>query len=124
MVFDYLDFQSEKETVYTDFLSMPLDKLRNAGKSFLHPQKDEKILFICDQTLFGSVKEGFAMTEAAIYWKAQFQKAQAVRYRDLQTIERQKDWININEQFFNINPSLNLKMLKLLKKLQALHQSN
>lgn len=121
MVFDYLDFTNEKETVYTDFLSMPLDKLRNAGKSFLKPQKDERILFICDQTLFGSVKEGFALTEAAIYWKAQFQKAQAVRYRDLQTVERQKDWLHINGHFFNVNPSLNLKMMKLLKKLRGLY---
>lgn len=120
MVFDYLDFQNENETVYTDFLSMPLDKLRNAGKSFLFPQKNERILFICDQTLFGSVKEGFAMTETGIYWKAQLQKAHQVAYSDLHTIERHKDWLHINGHFFNINASLNLKMLKLLKKLKML----
>lgn len=123
MVFDYLDFQNENETVYTDFLSMPLDKLRNAGKSFLFPQKNERILFICDQTLFGSVKEGFAMTEAGIYWKAQLQKAHSVSYHDLHTIERHKDWLHINGHFFNINTSLNLKLLKLLKKLKLLFSS-
>ena len=121
MVFDYLDFQSENETVYTDFLSMPLEKLRNAGKSFLFPHKNERILFICDQTLFGSVKEGFAMTERAIYWKAQLQGAHQVAYEELQSVERHRDWLHINGQFFNVNASLNLKMLKLLKQLKSLH---
>lgn len=122
MVLDYLDFAHESEVVYTDFLVMPVEKLKNAGRSFLFPEKDEKILLICDQSLFGSCKEGFALTEKAIYWKAHLQKARQVRYDQLQGVEKEKDWININGYFFNVNASLNQKMLKLLKKLHQLQE--
>ncbi len=120
MVMHYLDFAKEEETVYTDFLAMPLDKLKNASQSFLHPEAQERIFFICDQSILGSVREGFALTERAIYWKAALEKARQVSYDNLQTIERKKDWITINGFFFNVNQSLNLKMLKLLKKIKRL----
>lgn len=120
MVLDYLDFAHESEIVYTDFLVMPVDKLKNAGRSFLFPEKNEKILLICDQSLFGSCKEGFALTETGIYWKAHLQKARNVAYAKIQSVEREKDWITINGNFFNVNPALNQKMLKLLKKLRQL----
>lgn len=120
MVLDYLDFAHESEVVYTDFLVMPVEKLKNAGRSFLFPEKSEKILLICDQSLFGSCKEGFALTEKAIYWKAHLQKARQVSYSHIQRIEREKDWININGYFFNVNASINQKMLKLLKKLRQI----
>ena len=117
MVLNYLELEEEEETVYVDFLKMPMDKLRNAGRSFLFPEKQERILLICDQTLFGSGKEGFALTEKGIYWKAHLEKARLVYYEQLDTIERKEDWITINGHFFNVNPSLNLKMLKLLKRI-------
>lgn len=117
MVADYLAFDQEKETVYVDFIKMPLEKLRNASKSFLFPAKDEKIFFICDQSLLGSCREGFALTEKAIYWKATLEKARSVAYHNLISVEREKDWLSINKQFFNVNPSLNLKLLKLLKRI-------
>ena len=117
MVADYLSFDQEKETVYSDFIKMPIEKLRNASKSFLFPAKDEKIFFICDQSMLGSCREGFALTEKAIYWKATLEKARAVAYHNLISVEREKDWISINKQFFNVNPSLNLKLLKLLKRI-------
>ena len=120
LALDYLDFASESETVYTDFLTMPVEKLRNAGKFFLHPEKNERIWLICDQSLFGSCKEGFALTEHAIYWKANLQAARKVAYRDITEVRRERDWIIINDHFFNVNKSINLKMLKLLKKLSML----
>lgn len=123
MVLDYLDFARENEVVYTDFLIMPMDKLKNASKSFLFPAKKEKILLICDQSLFGSCKEGFALTEHAIYWKAHLEKAHRIAYPDLQSIKRHKEWITLNDLFFNVNPALNLKMMKLLKKIRQLQQS-
>lgn len=122
MVLDYLDFAHESEVVYTDFLVMPVEKLKNAGRSFLFPEKNEKILLICDQSLFGSCKEGFALTEKGIYWKAHLQKARQVQYDQIRGVEKEKDWININGYFFNVNVSLNQKMLKLLKKLRQLQE--
>lgn len=118
VVLDYLDFAHEQEMVYTDLLLMPVDKLRQAGRSYLFPAKDERILLVCDQSLLGSGKEGFALTEKAIYWKAQFQPAQQLAYTELRTLVREKDWLSLNGHFFNANPTLNLKMLLLLKRLQ------
>lgn len=120
MVLDYLDFAHESEVVYTDFLVMPVDKLKNAGRSFLFPEKNERIWLICDQSILGSCKEGFALTEKGLYWKAHLQQARQVSYTNLQSIEREKDWLNINSFFFNVNAALNLKMMKLLRKLNRL----
>ena len=120
MALDYLDFDREPdETVYMDFLKMPVDKLKNAGNFFLFPQRDERILLICDQSLLGSCKEGFAITERGLYWKAQLQTARQVAFGALESVRREKDWLLINGHFFNANPSLNLKMMKLLKKLNG-----
>lgn len=118
MVMHYLDFASESETVYTDFFAMPVDKLKNASQSFLFADAQERIFFICDQSILGSLREGFAVTDRGIYWKAHLEKARAALFSNLQTIERKKDWITINGAFFNVNPSLNLKLLKLLKKIR------
>lgn len=120
MILDYLDFENEDEAVYLDFIIMPIQKLKNASKSFLFPEHQEKILFICDQSVLGSCKEGVAMTEKGLYWKALFEKPNKVLYQDLKEIKRQEDWITINGNFFNVNQSLNLKLLKLLKKLKSL----
>ncbi|MEZ5043547.1 MAG: zinc ribbon domain-containing protein [Saprospiraceae bacterium] len=123
MVLDYLDFAREDEAVYTDFLIMPIEKLKNASKSFLFPGKKEKILLVCDQSLFGSCKEGFALTENALYWKAHLEKAQQVAFSDLREVKRHKEWITINGFFFNVNPTLNFKMLMLMKKIKQMKES-
>ena len=123
MLLDYLAFEQEELTVYTDFLKMPLPKLQNAGRYYLFPAKQEKIILICDQTVFGSCKEGFAMTEAALYWKAHFKKAEKVAYKDLKTVERKSDHILINGHFFNATPSLNVKMIYLLNRMKRMNRS-
>ncbi len=117
---DYLDFEHEQENFYTDFIQMPLKKLQNASASFLKPEKSEKILFICDQSFTGTCKEGFAMTDEAIYWKAHLQKPQKVSYKHLVEIRTEQEWLLINGLFFNVNPGLNFKLMKLLKKLRLL----
>lgn len=123
MILDYLALHLEKETFYTDFLLMPVDKLKNAGQSFLFPDtKKEKILLICDQSLLGSCKEGFALTEHAIYWKAPLEKARVVRFDMLDELRRHKDWITINGHFFSANKAINLRMLKLLKKIRLMQR--
>lgn len=123
LVMDYLDFDSEEETVYTDFFQMPPRKVRNASQSFLFAEPEERIFFICDQSILGSCKEGFAMTNQALYWRMPLQQAERVYYEKIEEVKREKSWITINGMFFNINSSLNLKMLKLLKKLKRLHVS-
>jgi len=100
---------------------MPINKLKNASQAFLFPAKDEKIMLIADQTIFGSCKEGFAMTENGLYGKAHFESPQKVYYKDIREIKKEQNWIAVNGLFFNINPSVNVKMLKLLRKLGELY---
>jgi len=121
MILHYLDLNKEKETFYTDFILMPIKKLKNASEAFLFPAKDEKIMLIADQTIFGSCKEGFALTEKGLYWKAHFENPQKVIYKDLKKIKKEKEWISINGLFFNVNPSVNVKMLRLLRKLKEVY---
>ncbi len=118
MVRDFLDFDKEQEVVYTDFIKMPEEMLKNACKSFLTADRKERLLFICDLSLKGSCKEGFAMTDRAMYWRAPFDRSRAILYRDLRDLRKERDWITINGHFFTANPTLNLKLYKLLKKLK------
>lgn len=116
---DFLDFEKEQEVFYFDFVSMPEALLKNACKSFLNADRKEKVMFICDLSLKGSCKEGFALTDKGIYWRAPFDKPRIVLYRDLHEIKKDRDWITVNGYFFTANPSLNLKLFKLLKKLKS-----
>lgn len=120
MVVDFLDLQNEEIMVYTDFIKMPLSKLQNASRNFLFPAKDEKVLLIADQTIFGTCREGFALTEDALYWKAHFKEAQKVFYHHIHSIQRKKEWLLINDAFFNVNQSVNGKMVFLLNKMRAI----
>ena len=120
MIMDYLGFESEPETVYTNLLQMPVDKLRNASQSFLFPDKQERIFFICDLSLMGNCKEGFAMTDKALYWKASLEKARQVAYTGLDQIQREKDWLRINGLFFHASKTLDVRLMKLLRKVKEL----
>jgi len=120
MVVDFLDLESEEVKIYTDFITMPLRKLQNASRNFLFPAKDEKVLLIADQTVFGTCREGFALTEDALYWKSHFKDPQKVFYHQIESVKKEKDWLLINEIFFNVNPSINGKMVFLLNRLKGL----
>lgn len=119
MVQDFLDFDLEEEVFYFDFIAMPEALLANACKNFLTAERREKVYFIGDLSLKGNCKEGFAMTNRGIYWRAPFDKPRRVLYRDLHAVEMGKDWITVNGHFFTANPALNLKLYKLLKKLRG-----
>lgn len=118
VVYDYLELDREREPFYVDFVKMPTKKLRRAAKSFLFAQPDERILLILDQTLLGSVKEGFAFTDRALYWKPHLEPAASVALIDLQELKRQHDWLRINGKFFHVSRPVNLKMLYLLRKIK------
>ncbi len=121
MVFDYLDISNEpNEKFYLDFISVPENKIRNAIQSFLFADKKERVFLLCDQTVFGSCKEGFAITESGLYWKAHFNKAFGVHFDNLQEIKKENDWITINGRYFHVNHSFDLKLMKLLKKLKRI----
>jgi len=118
MIFDFLDFDTKKDKVFIDDQPFPERKLENAKSSFLFCGKDEKLFFFSDQTVFGFCREGFAMTDQALYWKAHFNEAGKVFYTELDAIVRDSEWITINGRFFNVNMAMNYKMALLLKKIK------
>ena len=55
------------ERCHTDETA-PIKKLRNAMEAFGIPE-DEKVIMLCDDTVLGSNKSGFAICESGIFWK-------------------------------------------------------
>jgi hypothetical protein len=47
--------------------TIPIKKLKNACQSFDIPE-NEKVIFLCDSTVFRSGKVGFAICENGLYW--------------------------------------------------------
>ena len=118
MMQDYLGFDREDEQFYFDLISMNSDLLENACKNFLKAPKEDRILVVGDLSLKGNCKEGFALTEKAVYWKNAFGKARSAKFTELRHLKFGKDWILINGFFFTVNPNFNLKFYKLLKKIR------
>ena len=120
LVMDFLDFETETERVYTDFVAMPARALRNATSAFLRAGKDERIFFICDQSLISQAKNGFAITDAGIYWKNVLQPAGSALYTTMENVSINQGHLDIDGQFFNAGARLNLKMVVLLDKLRRM----
>ncbi len=120
MVMDYLDFKAVSESVYTDFVTIPPKVLKRASENYLQTSKDETLFFICDQSLFGSGKQGFAMTDAGIYWKNVLQPAGAATYTTIRDLRLNEDHLLIDGQYFDAGEQLNLQTALLLDKLRRL----
>ena len=120
LVMDYLNFTEEADTVYTDFVTMPPRALRNATNAFLKAGRDERILFICDQSLISQAKNGFAMTDTGVYWKNIFQPAGLAVYRTMAAPKIEGGHLVLDGQFFDAGSRLNLKLALLLDKLRRL----
>ncbi|HHS95098.1 MAG TPA: hypothetical protein ENJ45_00795 [Phaeodactylibacter sp.] len=117
-ILSVLLLDEEREKSYTDLSEMPLLKLKNARESFLFAEPSEQVFFISDQSIFGSCRIGFAMTNRALYWKVHFHKAQKVFYFEIDSLQLDKEWLLINGKFFNANPAMNVKMMRLLEMLR------
>jgi hypothetical protein len=119
MIQDFLDFEHEQEVFYFDFITMKPELLSNACKGFLRADRQERVFFLCDLSLQRNCKEGFALTNSGIYWRAPFDRPRRVFYNEIEQIRKEKDWLTINGHYFSANATLNLKLCKLLKKLQG-----
>jgi GNAT superfamily N-acetyltransferase len=120
LVMDYLNFREERETIYTDFAQAPARVIRHASQRYLGARQDERVFFICDQSWLGSGKQGFALTDAGIYWKPILQPAAAFAYVDLQPTQMNKGHLRINGHYFDAGSSLNRKLALLLDKLRRI----
>ena len=117
MAYDYLNLENwSDEDIYLNPLDIPLKGIKKAASIFFKPQKNEAILFLLDQSLTGSFREGVGLTERGIYWKSAMEPAQAVPFSAIQTLELEKNWLLINGHYFNVNPSFNFYFMRFLKK--------
>jgi hypothetical protein len=98
---------------------MKPELLANACKSYLFADRQERVFFICDLSLKSNCKEGFAITNQGLYWRAPFDRPRRVLFNEINTVKKEKDWLTLNGHFFTANPTLNLKLCKLLKKLRG-----
>lgn len=108
--------EDQEEKYYTDFESMPAMKFQNAKDSFLFAQDDETIFLVYDQTIYGSCRDGFAVTDKALFWKSHFKPAQQVYFADLKILEKEGSGLNVNNLFFDVNPETNSRMFLYLKR--------
>lgn len=120
LVMDYLNFEAESERVYTDFVVMPTRALKNATQSFLQAAKDERVFFICDQSLISQAKNGFAVTDSGIYWKNVLQPAGQATFTTMQPPRVDQGHLIIDGLFFDAGGRLNLKIALLLDKLRRM----
>ena len=123
MILNYLDLDADDLSWYSDFVTIPTGKLRNAADNFLFPKKEEKLLLICDTSILGNCKQGFAMTSKCLYWKTELEPPQRVFYHKLEAVRRDDYWMTINGIFFHASGSVNLKMIRLLKRLKLLFRA-
>ncbi len=121
LICDYLDFDNEKLLFYYNAIEIPSNKLESAYMNFLFTAKDEYPYFISDLSLSGTNKEGFSMTPFAIYWRSDFNAPKKIYYHALETLHREKNWVTINKEFFNVKKHFNFKILLLLERLRLIY---
>lgn len=120
LIADYLDFDNEKLIFYYNAIEIPSNKLESAHMNFLFTAKDEYPFFISDLSLSGTNKEGFSMTPFAIYWRSDFNAPKKIYYHTIENLQREKNWVTINKEFFNAKKHFNFKLLLLLERLRLI----
>ena len=115
---EFLQLDQEKEQHFTDLVRIPEQKLRNARRAFFEVAAEERPLLLFDNSLTGSLRRGFGMTDRALYWKQHFQSAQRVAYSELDTVRAEGRPLKVNGRFFDANRRVNLRMLYLLRKIR------
>lgn len=79
------------------------EKLKNAKESYANIAFDEEVLFLLDDTVFGSANEGFVITNQAFYCKEIFNEGDKFLLEDIKTVQK------LDDEKFSIN-SKEIKM--------------
>jgi len=113
---DFLHLDDQRKKFYIDLETMSPMNLQNARDSFLFAQADETIHLIFDQTIYGSCREGFALTDKGLYWKSHFKQPQQVYFDDLKILEKMGSGLNVNNLFFDVNTGVNERVFLFLQR--------
>ncbi len=112
---DFLQPEIAAYTIHSNLLNFSKMQIKNATTLYLFPATDERIFLMGDLSIRQNGKVGFAFTDKALYWKAQFQEAGILNYNNISLIEVKKDWLLLNGQFFSVSSSFNLRTVYLLR---------
>jgi len=78
----------------TVFEDIPAKKFRNAQESFgQNIEADEEIIYLRDDTLFGSAKDGYFVTTRGIHGKPFLEKPLFIHYEEIQNVTFAKNKI-------------------------------
>lgn len=116
MITDFLDVKNEEGIWYEGVDKMSETTLENAQSKWLFLGNNEECILLFDSSVFGSCKEGFALTDKCIYWKDHFSEPLQISYNQIRKVEKTSKGISINNAIFNFNPSVNSKIAELLKR--------
>ncbi|CEQ11107.1 Uncharacterised protein [[Clostridium] sordellii] len=80
-------------------------KIKNAITSYANLNSKENIIFLFDNTVLGSAKDGFLITDKGIYHKLKFENAWFINHKDIKNIDIDGKSIIINGKY-RINISM------------------
>ena len=105
-VLKYVDQLNEKyqlsKVYFLNKSDKGIKKIENAVAEYAPEAKNETVIFVFDDTLFGSGKDGFLVTNKAIYIHNAFKDSQSILWKDVKIFELNKVkssyeiWINGN----------------------------
>ena len=78
-------------------------KIVNASKSYLKIEVGEFVYALYDNTIFGSGKDGFSLTNKNIYYHNSFQNTVKIPYKDIETINIDKNCLIIERNKIDVN---------------------
>ena len=70
--------------------NIPEDKLTNAIDSYAQGTQPEDVLFLYDDTFWGSAKNGFCFTRLCLFWRNTGEEAQRLEFAGIHSVRAQK----------------------------------
>lgn len=130
-----LNHFSEKSIYGLEEDVIQLKKLNNVKE--VHNIENEEILFLHDDTLFGSAKDGMVFGEESIYWREKFKSAEKLNYTDIvqSTANRdigsrsififnEEDPIELNDMYYNVISELKEELINSFPRYESFYQDS
>lgn len=97
--------------------NIPEDKLTNAIDSYAQGTQTEDVLFLYDDTLWGSAKNGFCFTQLYLFWRNTGEKAHRIAFAGIHSVHARKgkffqlSHLEVNRNRIHITEEEKLDML-------------
>ena len=114
---------------------IPIKKLKNVKE--IHNIECEEILFLYDDTLFGSAKDGMVFGEKSIYWREKFKSREKLSYPDIVQstanknlrsnsifVFNEEEPIELNDIYYNLISELKEELISSFPRYESFYQSS